>query len=213
MLNEFQESVKVQPGSLKFDESSLDAYRCFQGNLAPKLDVSPADANLPNLIFDKEHLDFHKLRPEIITINPDLSKDEKPDSANTDAITSEREAALAKQLSKLMEKGGLDRDEGGRVSKEEIYQMYLNAEDGKGPEAKLTKDALKYLLANYEKVEDESDDEWFGDDDGVTLDDLQANEERIAEGEEWKSGLAKFGETVLDFALIEIFPFRSKTWS
>jgi len=234
MLREMQESPRENAASLKDTSSNLDEYRCFSANhsteqtekngetgksgninLPPlvfdndhiKFHKHQAEQNGPTLGFDKEHLEFHKIQGDLITINPYAGQVEKFNTTYDENI-------IAMTSIQLMVDGKLDTDKDGRVSKEEIEAMYREANTNDSlvnPE--LTKQAMVYMLANYEKIEDESNDEWFGDDDGITLDDLKDNQQRIVEGEDFKGGLEKFGEGMIDLFTIELWPLRAKTYT
>ncbi|PZM81425.1 MAG: hypothetical protein DKT66_19635 [Candidatus Melainabacteria bacterium] len=207
MLREMQESPKENVVSTK-DNSNLDEYRCFSPTHPPSSAESKADEHLPPLIFDKEHLEFHNMKPDQITINPDVvAKVEKPNVVYD-------ETALAMTATELMMDGSLDKDGDGRVSKQEIVDMFrLAVTDDSVVNPELTKQTMMYMLGNYESIEDESDDEWFDDDEGITLNDLKDNQTRIADGDDFKSGFSKFGEGMLDLFTVELWPFRAKTYT
>ncbi len=208
MLNEIQESPRQSVDMVKKDVSNLDDYRCFQTNPPPSsVENTSAGNHLPVLMFDQEHLDFHNKQEALI--HSELGNIEKFQMPKVYG-----ESALAMKASEMMADGKLDKDGDGNISKEEIYSAYRSAfTDGSMQNKELTKQSMAYLLANYDKLQGESDDEWFGEDDGITLADLKENQTRIAEGEDWKSGWSKFGENAFDLATLEVWFLRHKTWA
>ncbi|WP_457836078.1 hypothetical protein, partial [Staphylococcus aureus] len=70
--------------------------------------------------FDKEHLEFHKIQGDLITINPYAGQVEKFNTTYDENI-------IAMTSIQLMVDGKLDTDKDGRVSKEEIEAMYREA--------------------------------------------------------------------------------------
>lgn len=115
------------------------------------------------------------------------------------------------RAAELMAAGRLDSDNDGFVTKEELTEAKMKILEGGNPNSKgnqLNRAAIDYMTANYENLEDESDDEWFNENDGITMKDLTENRDRVKEGDDWRSGLAVTGDHILDAMTLEVWFLR-----